>query len=84
MAQATTNKDVRKNCVDVEQVIKDCLIEANKDFYIMQREPVNAGKLYREFSKSKIRNNANYNSELVHIDRIKQNLVYKNYSVYNI
>jgi len=84
MAQAIRNKDVRKNCVDVEKVIMECLCEPEREINTIKQEPVKIKKLSKELSKSILRNNANYHREFNHINRVNQNLVYKIYSVYNL
>lgn len=53
MAQAIRNKDVRKNCVDVEKVILECLPEPERDENGKNIEPVKIRKLRNEFSKSR-------------------------------
>jgi hypothetical protein len=83
MAQAIKNKDVRKNCVDVEKVIMECLLEPEREDNLRKLEPVEIKKLSKELSKYTLRNNALYNQEIIPINRVKQNLVYKNYYEYN-
>lgn len=84
MAQATRNKDVRKNCVDVEKVILECLQEPERKENGIIVEPVKIKKLRNEFIKSKKHLNSLNSRELLYINRVKQNLVYKNYAVYNM
>ncbi|MFX1243017.1 MAG: hypothetical protein ACFFA7_17360 [Promethearchaeota archaeon] len=83
MAQATRNKDVRKNCIDVEKVILEYLREPERDEIGRNIEPVKIEKLRNEFSKSKRHMNSLNSTELLYIDQVKQNLVFKNYAVYN-
>lgn len=84
MAQAIGNKDVRKNCVDVEKVILECLQEPERDENGKNTEPVKIRKLRNEFSKSRKHLNSLNSKKFLDINRVKQNLVYKNYAVYNM
>jgi len=84
MAQAIRNKDVRKNCVDVEKVILEYLQEPERNENGKNIELVKIKKLRNEFSKSKKHLNSLNSRELLYIDQVKQNLVFKNYSVYNM
>ena len=82
MAQAIKNKDVRRNCVDVEQVIMGCLAEPEREDIKVISEPSQSNKLSKKLLKSILKVNANYMQELNPINRVKQNLVYKNYAIY--
>ena len=82
MAQAIKNKDVRKNCVDVEQVIMECLAKPVREDISIISEPNQSNKLNRKLLKSLLEYNANYQQELNPINRVKQNLVYKNFAIY--
>jgi hypothetical protein len=84
MAQAIRNKDVRKNCIDVEKVIIECLKKPERDENGKNIEPVKIKKLRNESSKFKKHLNSLNSRELLYINQVKQNLVFKNYSVYNI
>lgn len=82
MAHAIRIKDVKKNCVDVEQVI----IELSKVFEREETgkisEPSQSNDLNKNLLKFISKNNGNYIQELVPINRVKQNLVYMNFAVY--
>ena len=82
MAQAIKNKDVRKNCVDVEKVIMECLSEPEREDIVIKPEPVQSKKLSKELLKFTSEYNAYYHQELLLLDRVKQNLVYRNYGVH--
>ena len=82
MAQAIKNKDVRKNCVDVEQVIMECLTKPVREDISIISEPNQSNKLNKKLLKSLSEYNANYQQELNPINRVKQNLVYKNFAIY--
>ena len=82
MAQAIKDKDVRKNCVDVEKVIMECLSEPESEDALKTMEPGNTKKLNKELLRFRSDYNAKYGQELTDINRVKQNLVYKNYEVY--
>ena len=82
MAQAIKDKDVRKNCVDVEKVIEDYFHDGKSKDIGMKSEPVNYKKLNKELSRFRSEYNAKYSQELNDINRVKQNLVYRNYEIY--
>ena len=82
MAQAIKNKDVRKNCVDVEQVIMECLTKPVREDISIISEPNQSNKLNKKLLKSLSEYNAKYQQELNPINRVKQNLVYKNFAIY--
>ena len=82
MAQATKIKDVRKNCVDVERVLMECLSEPEREVILKRPEPIQSKKLSKELLKFVSEYNAKYHQELLLLDRVKQNLVYRNYGVY--
>jgi hypothetical protein len=83
MAQAIKKKDVRKNCIDVEKVIMECLSEPDRYQKGKNTEPVEIKKLSKELSKFQ-KKNAHYNHELIPINRVKENLVNKNFYEYNL
>lgn len=82
MAQAIRNKDVRKNCVDVEKVIMECLSEPKREIIQIPVEPVKSRKLGNKLLKFVSKNNAKYHQELILINQVNQKLVYRNYGVY--
>ncbi|MFX1419374.1 MAG: hypothetical protein ACFE9N_10680 [Promethearchaeota archaeon] len=82
MAQAIKNKDVRKNCVDVERVIMEFVPEPEREDIHIKPEPIQSKKLSKELLKFISEYNANYNQELLLLDRVKQNIVYRNYGVH--
>ncbi|MFW9881896.1 MAG: hypothetical protein ACFFG0_53210 [Candidatus Thorarchaeota archaeon] len=82
MAQAIKSKDVRKNCVDVESVIMECLSEPEREVIIKKPEPIQTKKLSKELSKFVSEYNVYYHQELLLLDRVKQNLVYRDYGVH--
>ncbi|NVM38161.1 MAG: hypothetical protein HWN81_21385 [Candidatus Lokiarchaeota archaeon] len=82
MAQAIKNKDVRKNCVDVEQVIIESLAEPKREDIEVILEPNQSIKLNKKLLKFHNKNNAKYYQELIPIERVKYKLTYRNYAVY--
>jgi len=82
MAQAIKSKDVRKNCINVEQVIIECLKEPEREEINVISEPIQSKKLNRKILKFISKYNGNYLQELVPINRVKQNLAYKNEIIY--
>jgi len=81
MAQAARNKDVRKNCVDVEKVIMECLSEAQRKGILEVVEPVESLSLRKEILKLSSKYNAKYHQELIPINRVDQRVIYRNYLV---
>jgi hypothetical protein len=79
MAQAIRNKDVRKNCVDVERVIMDFLSESERKDILDIEEPVQTIKLKKEVVKLLSNYNAKYHQELIPINQIDQRVIYRNY-----
>lgn len=82
MAQAVKNKDVRKNCVDVEKVIIQCLSDFENKDTIKISEPINSKKLNKELLNFRSEYNTKFAQELSNINQVKQTLVYKNYAIY--
>jgi len=82
MAQAIKSKDVRKNCINVEQVIIECLKEPEREEINVISEPIQSKKLNKKILKFTSEYNGNYLQELVPINRVKQNLAYKNDVIY--
>lgn len=82
MAQAIRKKDVRKNCLDVEKVIMECLSEPKREIIQISVEPVKSRKLGNKLLKFASKNNAKYHQELIPINQVNQKLVYRNYGVY--
>jgi len=82
MAQAIKNKDVRKNCVDVERVIIELVSEPEREVILKKPEPIQSKKLSKELSRFVSKYNVKYNQELLLLDRVKQKLVYRNLGVY--
>jgi len=81
MAHAIKSKDVRKNCVDVEQVIMECLTEPEREEIRVISEPNQSNKLNKKLLKFTSKYNAKCQQELNPISRVKQNLVYTNYAI---
>ena len=79
MAQAIKNKDVRKNCVDVEDVVIECLSEAQNKEILELGEPGESLSLRKEILKLSSKNNAKYYQELIPIKRVDQRVNYRNY-----
>ena len=84
MAQAIKDKDVRKNCIDVEKVIRECISEPESKKIMKISEPVNSKELNKKLLKVRSEYNAKYTQELKDISRIKQDLVFMNYRNYAI
>ena len=84
MAQAIKDKDVRKNCIDVEKVIRECVAEHERKKITKISEPVNSKELNKKLLKVRSEYNAKYTQELKDISRIKQDLVFMNYRNYAI
>ncbi|MFX1310614.1 MAG: hypothetical protein ACFE9M_12885 [Promethearchaeota archaeon] len=82
MAQAVRNKDVRKNCIDVERVIMECLSGPEREEIHLIIEPAKSIKLSKEVLKYSSKYNAKYNQELIPINRVYQKMYYRNYAVY--
>ena len=82
MAQAKPKKDVRKNCIDVEKVVMECLSEPERDEFQIIPELVKLKKVNKKLLKFISLNNAKYHQELISINQVKQKLVYGNYTVY--
>ena len=76
------NKVVRKNCIDVERVIIECLSEPKREMIIDKSEPIQSKKLKKELSRYISKYNAKYNQELITLDIVKQTLIFRNYGVY--
>jgi hypothetical protein len=70
MAQAIRNKDVRKNCIDVEKVVIECLEEPKRD------------NIHTIVDQIKRFDYAKFHQEFIPINQVKQKFVYKNYRVY--
>ena len=81
MAQAIRNKDVRKNCVDVEKVIMECLSETQRKEILEIVEPVESLSLRKEILKLSSKHNAKYHQELIPVKRVDQRVIYRNYLV---
>ena len=82
MAQAIRNKDLRKNCVDVEQIIKEGLTKSEREEILEIAEPIQFSKLSKKLLKYVSKYNAKYHQELIPIERVKYKLTYWNYTVY--
>jgi len=82
MAQAISKKNVRKNCVDVEQVVNGLLSESEREAILINVEPVKSIKFNKEVLKFTSNYNVNYHKELIPVSQIRQNLVYRNYGLY--
>ncbi|MFX1389851.1 MAG: hypothetical protein ACFE9Z_07320 [Promethearchaeota archaeon] len=79
MAQAIKNKDVRKNCVDVEKVIFEILSEVERKEILDLEEPAEILELSKEITKLVSNYNGRYHQELIPINKIDQRVVYRNY-----
>lgn len=86
MAQAIKNKDVRKNCVNVEQVIMECLTKSEREEIRELAEPNQSSLKSSELSKKLLKFNSKYNAkyhqELIPFERVKYKLTYRNYAIY--
>ncbi|MCK4779453.1 MAG: hypothetical protein KAT57_04665 [Candidatus Lokiarchaeota archaeon] len=81
MAQAIKNKDVRKNCVDVEQVIMECLTKPEREDIREKAGPIPSSELSKKLLKFNFKNNAKYHQELIPFERVKYKLTYRNYAI---
>ncbi|MFW9999630.1 MAG: hypothetical protein ACFE9Q_00235 [Candidatus Hodarchaeota archaeon] len=81
MAQAIMNKDVRKNCVNVEKIIEACLSESEVQEFQVKAEPINVIKLSKKLMNSVSNYNAKYHQELINLNQITQKLDYGSYEV---
>ncbi|TKJ18248.1 MAG: hypothetical protein CEE43_18480 [Promethearchaeota archaeon Loki_b32] len=86
MAQAIRNKDVRKNCVDVEHIITEGLIKPEREEIREIVEPNQSSELSKKLLKfhSKSKYNAKYHQELIPFERVKYKLTYRTYRNYAI
>ncbi len=82
MAQAVINKDVRKNCVDVEEVIKKCLSDVERGDIQRLEESLEEKKLSNNISRLISKYNGIYHRDLIPINRVKQKSVYRVYAIY--
>ncbi|MFX0005085.1 MAG: hypothetical protein ACFFAA_10835 [Promethearchaeota archaeon] len=83
MAQAIKNKDVRKNCVDVDKIIMECITEMEENDILALGEPVESLEFSKDIKNLTSNQNAVYHQELISINQVHQNLVYKNFYEYN-
>jgi len=81
MAQAIMNKDIRKNCIDVEKVIKECFSESQMEEIQVKTEPINIKKLSKKLIKWFSNYNAKNHQELITLNQVKQRLYYGYYEV---
>ena len=82
MAQAIRNKGVRKNCVDVEQIIMESLTKPEREEILEIAEPIQFSKLSKKLLKYVLKYNAKYHQELIPFERVRYKLTYRNYAVY--
>ncbi len=82
MAQVKRNKDVRKNCVDVEKVINDLLESSKREDVIEVKEPSQPSELNKKLSKFYSKYNAKFHQELIPIEKIKYKYIYRNFPIY--
>ncbi|MFX1363638.1 MAG: hypothetical protein ACFFCE_09490 [Promethearchaeota archaeon] len=82
MAQVKRNKDIRKNCVDVERVIIECLECSKREDIIEIMEPSQSNKLNKKLLKSYSKHNAKFHQELIPIEQIKYKFIYRNFPIY--
>lgn len=86
MAQAIKNKDVRKNCVDVEHIITEGLTKPEREEIRELAEPnqssLKSSELNKKLLKFHSKYNAKYHQELIPIERVKYKLTYRNYAIY--
>ena len=82
MAQAIRKINVRKNCIDVEKVIMECLSEPEIKKFILIVKSDDSTKLSKELLKYTSKSNAKYHQELISINRVHQKSTYRNFAVY--
>jgi len=82
MAQAIKSKDVRKNCVDVEQVIMECLTKPEREEIREIVGSYQSSKLNKKLLDFSSRYNAKFHQELIPFERVRYKLTYRNYAVY--
>ncbi len=82
MAQAIRNKEIRKNCIDVEKVILECHCEFKTEKIRRKIEPITTKKFNKKLFKYSSKYDADHRKELIPVNQVKQNLVFKNYMVY--
>jgi len=75
MAQAIKSKDVRKNCVNVEHVIIECLTKPEREEIRKKVGPIQSSELSKKLL------NAKYHEELIPFERVKYKLTYRNYAI---
>ncbi len=81
MAQAIKSKDVRKNCVNVEQVIMECLTKPEREEIREKAGPIQSSELSKKLLKFNSKYNAKYHQELIPFERVKYKLTYRNYAI---
>jgi hypothetical protein len=79
MAQAIKNKEIRKNCIDVENVIMECLYQSKSADHICLEEPVESLWTNKEKQKFMAINNTKLYQEVIPINQIDQRVVYRNF-----
>ena len=82
MAQAKRSKDVRINCVDVEQVIMECLTKPERETTQEIAGPNQSSELNKKLLNFSSEYNAKFHQELIPFERVKYKLTYRNYAVY--
>ncbi len=83
MAQSIMNKDVRKNCVNVESILMESILEPKSKNFGNSEEIVKSRELNKKNEALSSNYNAKMHQELVSINHVRQNLVYKNFYEYN-
>jgi len=79
MAQAIKNKDVRKNCIDVEKALMECLSEPERENILEVAEPVKSINLNKEVLKISSKYNAKKHQELIPINQVNEKVVFRNF-----
>ncbi len=82
MAQAIRKINVRKNCIDVEKVMMECLSEPEIKKIILIVKSDDSTKLSKELLKHTSKSNAKYHQELISINRVHQKSNCRNFAVY--
>ncbi|MFX1469093.1 MAG: hypothetical protein ACFFB8_10555 [Promethearchaeota archaeon] len=82
MAQAVRNKNVRKNCIDVEEVIRECLCDTERENIQRLEESLEEKKPGKKISRLISKYNGIYHQELIPLNQVKQKSVYRVYAIY--
>ncbi|MFX1500312.1 MAG: hypothetical protein ACFFDH_05025 [Promethearchaeota archaeon] len=82
MAQVKRNKDVRKNCVDIEKVINDLLESSKREEVLQVVESSQSSKLNKKLLKFYSKYNSKFHQELIPIEKVKYKYTYRNFPIY--